>query len=344
MLAQAFFHAGRAAERSFDFTTNAVGEPPPGWKAVVAGQGRPGEWKVILDDVPPALAPISPNAPKLTKQAVIAQTSIDPTDERFPILTFSGDRYGDFTYTVRFKVVGGAVEQIAGMVFRAQDEKNFYVVRASALGNNVKFYKFVDGIRQPAVGPSVDVPRDVWHTLSVETSGNRFRVRFNNKDVIPDITDNSFPVGRIGFFTKSDSQVYFADPHLVFKPIETVAAALVRTTMERNPRILNLRIFGRTAENPALRVLASSSAAEVGQPATKTEQDVVSRNTTYLGKEPGNVLVTYPLHDKNGEAIGAAKFTLKSFKGQTEANALARVRPIVDEMDRRIGAARDLTE
>ena len=54
--------------------------------------------------------------------------------------------------------------------------------------------------------------------------------------------------------------------------------------------------------------------------------------------------VTYPLHDRNGDTIGAVKFTLESFKGQTEANAMARVRPIVDEMDRQVGAAGDLTE
>ena len=35
----------------------------------------------------------------------------------------------------------------AGVAFRYQDPKNYYVVRASALGGNVRFYKFVNGVR-----------------------------------------------------------------------------------------------------------------------------------------------------------------------------------------------------
>ncbi len=332
------------ADRTFDFTTNAVNQIPFGWRAFLAGEGKPGDWKVILEDVPPTLAPISPNAPNITKQAVVSQTASDITDERFPILIFDGEKYGEFTFNVRFKIVGGAVEQIGGVVFRVQDEKNFYVVRASSLGGNLRFYKFVDGKRQPASGPSLEIPKGIWHTLSIEGSGNRFRVRLNGKDAIPDITDNSFPTGKVGFMTKSDSQVLFVDPRIVYKPIQSLASSMVRTAMEKNPRILNLRIYGRTGDNPDFRVLASSRAADVGQLATKTEQDVMARNVPFLGKEKEEVRITYPLHDRNGETIGAVKFTLRSFKGQTEVNALARVAPIVKEMNQQIGAANDLTE
>ena len=336
----------RGADRTFDFSTNALGELPAGWSAYRIGEGRPSQWKVIHEDVPPLLAPISPNAPKVTKQAVVAQTSIDPTDERFPVLVFDGDKYGDFSYSVRFKITGGAIEQIAGVVFRFQDEKNFYVVRASALGNNLRFYKFVDGKRQPAVGPAIDIPKATWHTLTIEASGNRFRVKLNDKLVMPDITDNSFPSGKIGFFTKSDSLVLYSDPKITYKPLESLATALVRATMEKNPRLLNVRIFGRTADNPTLRVLASHKPADIGQAASKTELRIMTENVPFLGKDPieKEVLVTYPLHDRNGEPIGIAKFTLRAFRGQTDNNALARVKPIVDDMHLQIGAAKDLSE
>ena len=41
---------------------------------------------------------------------------------------------------------------------------------------------------------------------------------------------------------------------------------------------------------------------------------------------------------------GAKVNVAESFKGQTEANALARVRPVVEAMERRIGAAQTLLE
>jgi hypothetical protein len=44
---------------------------------------------------------------------------------------------------VRFKIVDGVYEQMAGVVFRFQDTNNFYVARANAKDGNVRFYKVV---------------------------------------------------------------------------------------------------------------------------------------------------------------------------------------------------------
>jgi DNA-binding IclR family transcriptional regulator len=54
------------------------------------------------------------------------------------------------------------------------------------------------------------------------------------------------------------------------------------------------------------------------------------------------VVVTLPVHDRNGEVIAALRVEMKSFFGQTENNALARALPIAKEMERRIVEARDL--
>ena len=141
------------AEIKIDFGDVATSLMPTNFHAALAGGGRPGEWKIIMDEVPPLLAPLSPQAPVVTRRAVVAQTSTDPTDERFPMLIYDGETFQDFNLTTRFKIVGGTAEQMAGVVFRYQNESNFYVVRASALGNNVRFYKVVE--RCPFRLPSV---------------------------------------------------------------------------------------------------------------------------------------------------------------------------------------------
>ena len=60
--------------------------------------------------------------------------------------------YDDLTATdvdvsVRFKAVSGAVDRGAGIVWRYQNENNYYVVRANALEDNVGAYKVEKGKR-----------------------------------------------------------------------------------------------------------------------------------------------------------------------------------------------------
>jgi hypothetical protein len=194
-----------AAERKFDFNELALNRPPPGFRSTVSGEGKPGDWKVIQDEVPPLLPPLTANAPVVTKRAVLAQLAQDPTDEHFPMLIFDGEMYGDFTLTTRFKTVSGKVEQMAGIAFRIQDEKNYYVVRASSIGSTFRFYKVVNGERSKPIGPNVEIPKGIWHELTVEGKGNQIRCLLNGKELIPTLTDNSFSAGKIGFWTKSDS-------------------------------------------------------------------------------------------------------------------------------------------
>src|ERR1051325_11230233 len=200
------------AEKKFDFSDVRENQTPPGFRSVVNGLGKPGDWKVILDEVPPLLPRLTSQASALTKQSVLAQLAQDSTDEHFPLLIFENEEYGDFTLTTRFKTVRGAAEQMAGIAFRIQNETNYYVVRASSLGKTFKFYRVVNGVRGVPVGPEVPVPSGVWHEMTVECKDNQIRALLNGKELI-NLTDKVDPLknGKIGFWTKSDSVSYFAD-------------------------------------------------------------------------------------------------------------------------------------
>ena len=52
-----------AAERRFDFSDVGENQTPPGFRSTVAGQGKPGDWKVILDEVPSLLPPLNARRP-----------------------------------------------------------------------------------------------------------------------------------------------------------------------------------------------------------------------------------------------------------------------------------------
>lgn len=334
----------QAAERQLEFKLDDVNTLPKIYKPMLTGGGKPADWKVILDDVPPALAPITAQAPSITKRPVLAQLSEDLTDERFPICVLDDTVFGDFTFKTRIKMVGGAREQMAGVAFRIHNEKNYYVVRASALGNNLRFYKFVDGIRSQPIGPEIPISRGVWHELSVQCSGNNILCKLDGKEVIPQLTDNSFTEGKIGFWTKSDSVSYFTDASIRFTPREPLAKNLVQEALRQFPRLLGLKVFARTAARPDLHVVASKDDVDLGQLGGETEKDVVARDKVYYGKEGNVVTVTLPLRDKNGEGAAAVRVSMQSFFGQTEQNAIARALPILKLMESRIRNATDLTE
>jgi len=334
----------RAAERHFNFSQAKVNETPPGFRSTVSGEGKPGEWKIVEDDAPTTLAPTAAGSSVTTRRQVLAQLGGSTADEHFPLLIFEGETFDDFTLTTRFKTVAGAVEQMAGIAFRFRDERNYYVVRASSLGNTFRFYKFVDGIRSTPVGPEIEIPKGVWHELAVECKGNQIHCFLDGKQVIPAITDISFTEGKIGFWTKSDSVCYFADTRILYTPRETLAIKLVRETLERYPRLIGVKLFGRKGEQGELQIIASSDPIELGKPAGQYEQNVVARDVTYYGKEEGRAIVSMPLHDRNGDAVAAVRVTMKSFPGQTEQNAVIRAKPIAKEMERRFRAAKDLTQ
>ncbi|MBI2946899.1 MAG: hypothetical protein HYY23_04580 [Verrucomicrobia bacterium] len=331
----------QGAEIQFDFSRYAVNETPGEFREILSGQGQPGNWKVIFDE---AASPTAGAAEPAAKRKILAQLSADATDERFPILLYDRESFGDFKLTTRFKIVAGKVEQMAGVAFRLRDEKNYYYLRASSLGNSFRFFKVVDGQRSAPIGPEIEIPRSVWHELSVECRGNQIRCSLNGKGVIPTLTDNSFSAGRIGFWTKSDSISYFADTKIVYTPRETPRQALIREMLNQYPRLLGLKIFAAPQGSSVLSVIASSDPKDIGSAADKVTEDVIARDAVYYGKGKQNVSVTLPLHDRNGESIAAVKVTLKSFLGQTEQNAVARALPIVKQMEARIRTAAELLE
>ncbi|MDB6025381.1 MAG: hypothetical protein JWM68_1604 [Verrucomicrobiales bacterium] len=331
-----------AAERNFDFKQFPLNQTPTNFVSTVSGEGKPGDWKIIEDDVPAVLTPLSPSAPKTTKRNVLAQLATDASDEHFPLLMFNDETFADFTLTTRFKCVSGKVEQMAGIAFRIQDEKNYYVVRASASGNSFKFYKFVDGVRSAPLGSDIEIPAGVWHEMTVKCEGNQIRCTLNGKDAIPPLTDNSFKFGKLGYWTKSDSVSYFADTKINYTPRQPFAQKVIRDVMTLYPRLASLKIYAY--KNKELRLIASSAEDDIGKPGTEVEENVIKNEKIYYGKANHICAVTLPLRDRNGDSVAALFIAMKAFPGQTQENAVARALPINKEISARIQGSEDFTQ
>jgi hypothetical protein len=160
------------------------------------GQGDAGEWSLIAD-------------PTATGGRAIAQVSKDRTDYRFPLAVYKPYSGKDLELSVRFKPVAGTVDQAGGIAVRLSTPDDYYVARANALEDNVRFYRVVKGRREQLASANAKVAANQWHTLALRAEGDRFTVSFDGKALLT-AQDNTFPdAGRVALWTKADSVTYF---------------------------------------------------------------------------------------------------------------------------------------
>lgn len=342
LLGCALIGSVHAAEMHFNFSDFPLGEAPTNYQALLVGGGRPATWKILMDQIPSAFAPLTAKAANNASRAVMAQTSMDGSDERFPILLLSDEIFRSFTFTTRFKMVDGLTEQMAGVVFRFQNASNYYVARASALGKNVRFYKVVNGVRSNPIGPNVDIGIGAWHTLAVKCEGNQISISLDDKPIIPTLGDNTFTEGRLGLLTKSDAISYFADASVDYTLRIPAAQAMVNAVLQKQSRLLGLRVYVAETNSAATRIIASKDLTEVGQPGTEAEENAIKNGAVYFGREKGAVMVTLPFHDRNGEYIGATRVKMKSYLGETENAAVTRATIILNLMQTYCTTAEEL--
>jgi hypothetical protein len=173
-----------------------VGRLPAGFDFARTGQGGPGQWVVVSDST-------------ASSGHAIEQTSTDRTDYRFPLAIYTPLSVKNGDVIIRFKSVAGKVDQAGGIAMRLLDSGNYYVVRANALEDNVRFYRVVKGSREQLEGTNTKVSANEWHTLGLKAEGERFTVTFDGKHLFT-ATDRTFTdAGKIALWTKADSITRF---------------------------------------------------------------------------------------------------------------------------------------
>jgi hypothetical protein len=134
---------------------------------------------------------------------------------------------------------------------------------------------------------------------------------------------------------------YFADALMDYTPRVPAAQVMVNSVMEKQPRILALRVY-TLGTNGTTSIIASKDTAETGQPGTEAELAAIQDGTVSFGRERGAVLVTLPMHDRNGENIAAMRVKMKSFLGETQENAITRATTILKKLQEICPSAEDL--
>ena len=118
---------------------------------------------------------------------------------------------GDFRLSVRFYPIAGKIDQAAGIAFGITPSGSYTGVRANALENNLLYFTVSKG-RRNIIDTVRNVPTEAraWHTLVLELRGRQLIVKVDDVKRI-ERTLESVPAGRVGLWSKADSEVLFDD-------------------------------------------------------------------------------------------------------------------------------------
>ena len=161
--------------------------------------GRPaGEWKMLETDR--AKSP----------PGVLGQLMAKGAEHAYKTLLIDETMSSDIELSVSFLPIDGKADMGGGLIWRATDDRNYYLTRANPLEQNIRIYRVVKGVRQMLKNFDQIIDVRQWHALRVLTNGCRIQVYFDDKQVF-DLCDETFATGRVGLWTKSDAVTYFDD-------------------------------------------------------------------------------------------------------------------------------------
>jgi hypothetical protein len=337
VIANALAQSGR---RVWSFDQDPIGKMPSGFTSALTGRGTIGRWEVVKDDS----APSRPN--------VLAQTSTDSTDYRFPLAIAEDTSYNDLSLSVKFKTISGKVDQGAGLVFRLEDKDNYYIVRANALENNYRLYRVVEGRRVQFAAANFKVTSNAWHEIKVEARAREFKCYYDGQLKIT-AQDGAFKeAGQIGLWTKADSVIYFDD--FTVEDLgsarssaltgKILAQKLVDELAARHPELVRIGLHVTPPHGAENVIVASNVATKIGQKSDPEDLKAMETGKPVVLKEGSNVDVTLPFHDASKRVIGAIGLTLKPTGDERESSVVKRAQSIARELETRVPSKTKLFE
>jgi hypothetical protein len=135
----------------------------------------------------------------------------EKADAPFPLAAVRGvNDFAGGVLSVKFKLVAGESDQIAGIAFGITPASEYYYARYNTKDGNVAIWRFENGARRRLIeGTSHrQLPLNTWHDLRVEVRGTRVAASVNDTLRVEYLLPA--PVsGRVGFYTKRDSVTAF---------------------------------------------------------------------------------------------------------------------------------------
>jgi hypothetical protein len=186
--------------QEWKFDSDPPGSVPGGF---VPGKSNSeaGRWRVLED-------PKAPSPPN-----VLAREATDPAANP-QIIFIDGLEAGSLDLTVRLKTSLGGEQQGAGVVFRAIDERNYYVIWLSPDEKRLRLDRLINGQVTHLQELNVDSAEPGrWHTLRLIIHGPVMEAIFNNRQFLSGREEKwefgTYQKGKIGLWANGANPAYF---------------------------------------------------------------------------------------------------------------------------------------
>ena len=187
---------------AWNFDLEQPGALPSEFSIGALFDGRPaGDWQVLATE----RAKSPPH--------VLAQLMAKGAEHAYKVTLIKGTVASDLSLQVSFLPIQGNADMGGGLIWRAADDRNYYLARANPLEQNIRVYRVVKGVRHLLQNFDQTITVKQWHTLRVTHQDCRVNIFYDDKQVL-DLCDKTFHAGKIGLWTKSDAVTYFDDLRL----------------------------------------------------------------------------------------------------------------------------------
>ena len=177
------------------------------WRAGTEG----GRTTITIDGTAPSPKPdeggakttFGAGAPGFVK--AMSAPGVFPLAAARDVSEFKGGRLG-----VEFKILAGASDQTAGLVFNLKPDGTYNYARYNTKDGNVAIWKFEGGTRTVLSHGELheQLPFNTWHRLSVAVEGRTVTAAVNDKLRVTHTLDGDV-LGKVGLWTKADSVTAF---------------------------------------------------------------------------------------------------------------------------------------
>jgi hypothetical protein len=180
-----------------NFDHDVPGQLPKQFTFAVTGEGPDIHWEIRDDPQPPS----PPN--------VLAQSGkVDPVDN-FALALLNGEMLEHGEVAVHFKAIEAEDPETAGIVWRYQNLKTYYVVCASAREDMCRVYRVQNGKRKLLDEQAVTITPYTWHELRVIFVNKNYSVFVDRELILGGKKASSLKAGQVGLLT--DSSIRFDD-------------------------------------------------------------------------------------------------------------------------------------
>jgi hypothetical protein len=131
----------------------------------------------------------------------------------FPYAVAQGiDDFHDGEISLRFKLIGGALDQCAGILFNLKPNGDYLTVRFNGKEDNLVLWTFEKGKRSFVKKgvKDVHIPYKEWHAMKIAVHGTQLEGWLDGEKLL-DYTLAAPVSGKVGVWSKTDSISEFAD-------------------------------------------------------------------------------------------------------------------------------------